>query len=341
MILLLKRVTNVLVAVLLAGSTTSVNGEEIQMKQPIVIENAMIEEETPVVYIDSVQTETVQAIEQEPSEFEMTEEEVLKVQNELKQYIDRMQQSKAAAQKIVEEDIKKKQEEERKKKEAEEKKKKEAEEKKKQEEEKKKQQQNKKNGKNPEFDYDIASYTTKYSTSKANANRNHNMLLASNAIDGVILYPGDSFSYNDIILSKRDKKNDYKEAGVLVNGEPATGIGGGICQISSTLFEAALYSGMTITERHNHSAKLGYMPAGRDATVSWGGPDLKFKNNLGVPVMIESVMKDGTLKVRFLSKGTPSEFKEIKVDVVSKNGVYYLTRYVDGKKDYTTTSKYK
>lgn len=336
MILLLRGIADIVAAVLLMGSPQPAAIAEVE--KPVIVENeiVIIEDETPIDdTIDFTTEGSLQLTDEENLlEIEITEEEAARIRGELKENVDKIQERNAEAQRIVEENIKRKQEEERKKKEEEERKKKE-------EEEKKKQKENQGSSKNPEFDYDIASYITKYSTSKANANRNHNMLLASNAIDGVILYPGDSFSYNQVILSKRDKNNDYKEAGVLVNGEPATGIGGGICQISSTLFEAALYSGMTITERHNHSAKVGYLPAGRDATVSWGGPDLKFKNNLGVPVMIESVMKDGTLKIRFLSKGTPSEFKEIKVDVAAKNGVYYLTRYIDGKKDYTTTSRYK
>lgn len=66
-----------------------------------------------------------------------------------------------------------------------------------------------------------------------------------------------------MILSKSNQGEGYKEAGILINGKPATGVGGGICQVSSTLFEAAVYSGITITERHNHSAKVGYLSPGQ------------------------------------------------------------------------------
>lgn len=190
------------------------------------------------------------------------------------------------------------------------------------------------------FDYDIASYVTKYSQRKSDANRNFNMQLAIEAIHGTVLQPGDSFSYNQTILSKRNKSRDYKQAGILIDGKPATGIGGGICQVSSTLFEAALYSGMTITERHNHSARVGYMPAGRDATVSWGGPDLKFQNNLAVPVMIDSTMANGVMKIRFLAAGDPG-IGAVKVSVQAKAGVYYLYRYQNGVLNYTTKSIYK
>lgn len=194
---------------------------------------------------------------------------------------------------------------------------------------------------NQKFDHDIASYITKYSGSET-LNRNYNMRLASNSINGVILKPGESFSYNDTILAKSHKGRDYKEAGIFANGEVSTGIGGGICQISSTLYQAALYSGMTITQRANHSMRVGYMPAGRDATASWGSIDLKFKNQLKVPVMIESVMKNGTIKVRFLSQGIP-DIGKIDVTVTQrKDGAYVLKRIRDGGiVDYTAVSIYK
>ena len=191
------------------------------------------------------------------------------------------------------------------------------------------------------FDYDIASYITKYSESASNNSRNYNMLLASDSIDGVILRPGESFSYNDVILKNRTKERDYKNAPVIVNGKLEDGIGGGICQISSTLYNAALYSKMTIENRRNHSMKVGYMPAGRDATVSWGSIDLVFKNNLNVPVKIESKMGGGTLKIRFLSTENP-QVGDIKINVFKdKNGGYYLERLVNGVKDYSAYSKYK
>lgn len=190
------------------------------------------------------------------------------------------------------------------------------------------------------FDYDIASYITRYE-GKDEINRNYNIRLASNAINGHILQPGDKFSFNQIILEKSNGGKDYKEAGVYVNGKVSTGIGGGICQVSSTLYQAALYSGMTITERRNHSLPVAYMPMGRDATVSWGSVDLKFKNDLSIPVMIESVMKDNTLKIRFLSQSNPN-IGDIKVVVSPYKGGYLLSRIrEDGKVDYTATSFYK
>ena len=190
------------------------------------------------------------------------------------------------------------------------------------------------------FDFDIASYTTKYSTAKSNEKRNYNMLLASDSINGTVLNPGDEFSYNNTILSKRSPERDYANAPIIVNGKMVDGIGGGICQISTTLYNAALYSGMTITQRRNHSLKVGYVPAGMDATASWGSIDFCFKNDLEVPVKIESVMENGVLKIRFLSTENPN-IGNIKLSTEKKGDVYYLYRYVDKKIDYTARSIYR
>lgn len=191
-----------------------------------------------------------------------------------------------------------------------------------------------------DYDHDIASYITYYSQSASNENRNFNMLLASDSINGVILRPGEEFSYNNVILSKRTPERDYKAAGVISGGKLVNATGGGICQISTTLFNAALHSGMTITQRRNHSLKVGYVPAGMDATCSWGTIDFCFRNDLKVPVKIESVMKDGSIKVRFLSPGDPN-IGNIELKVFNNNGTYTLNRYVDGVVDYTTTSRYR
>ena len=190
------------------------------------------------------------------------------------------------------------------------------------------------------YDHDIASCTTNYSQAAGYANRNFNMQLASDAINGVIIKPGEEFSYNETILSKRDPENDYKPAGVISGGKMTNAIGGGICQVSSTLFDAALYSGMTITERRNHSLKVGYLPPGLDATCSWGTIDFRFRNDLEVPVKIESVMGNGSIKVRFLSPSDP-QIGNIELKVTQSGGVYTPNRYVDGVIDYTATSRYR
>ncbi|SHF17616.1 Vancomycin resistance protein YoaR, contains peptidoglycan-binding and VanW domains [Seinonella peptonophila] len=129
----------------------------------------------------------------------------------------------------------------------------------------------------------VGSYTTKYDGN--NANRMNNIRLASKAIDGIILLPGEKFSFNKVV-GERTEARGYKTAGVIVKGEFSEGIGGGICQVSSTLFNSVDQAGLKIVRRFSHSATVTYVPPGRDATVSWDGPDFKFKNNFNKPIMI-------------------------------------------------------
>ena len=215
-----------------------------------------------------------------------------------------------------------------------------AEEAKRAEEERKRQEELAKDPANLNYDHDIASYITYYSQRASDYNRNFNMQLACDAINGEIIVPGEEFSYNDTVLSKRDPNNDYKPAGVISGGKMVNAIGGGICQVSTTLFDAALYSGMTITNRRNHSLRVGYVPAGMDATCSWGTIDFCFRNDLSVPVKIEAVMNNGTMKIRFLAPSDP-QIGDIQLKVTQNNGVYTLSRYVNGVVDYTTTSVYR
>ena len=194
--------------------------------------------------------------------------------------------------------------------------------------------------KTEEYDYDIASYSTKFNTSAGNYNRNYNMQLAAEAINGTILQPGDSFSYNTTLLTKSNGGQGYLSAGILVNGQPSSGRGGGICQVSSTLYQAALYSGMTITSRTSHSAKVGYLPAGRDATVSWGSVDFCFRNDLSIPVKIQAYAYKGEVLVRFWSQEKPPSFNNIEVKVKHNGSSYVIYRYIDGYCDYTSSSRY-
>ncbi len=198
----------------------------------------------------------------------------------------------------------------------------------------------KKNPENLDYKYTISTYSTKYSQNAGNANRNFNMELACKAIDGTILAPGQEFSYNDTLLSKRNPKNDYKPAGVFSGGRVTTGIGGGICQVSTTLFDAALYSKMTITQRRCHSMRVGYVPAGMDATVSWGSVDFRFRNDLTQPVKIQASAYNGVITVSFLSPENPY-IGNIDVKVFNDHGVYTLYRYVNGVAEYSTKSSYK
>ena len=139
----------------------------------------------------------------------------------------------------------------------------------------------------------LSSFSTKYNT--GNKNRTHNILLASETISGTVLRPGEEFSFNKT-LGSTGKDNGYKKATVYSGGAKAKNYGGGVCQVSSTLFNAAEAAGMEITERHSHSLNVDYVEKGRDATTSHNGKlDLKFKNPYHVPVVIHISNDNGTL----------------------------------------------
>jgi vancomycin resistance protein YoaR len=117
-------------------------------------------------------------------------------------------------------------------------------------------------------------------------NRTNNIRLAAAAIHNLVLLPGQEFSFNEVV-GERTKARGYKWAKIIVKGEYSEGIGGGICQVSSTLFNSIDRAGLWSTRRYSHSKKVAYVPSGRDATVSWGGPDYRFINNLNKPIVIK------------------------------------------------------
>jgi len=123
------------------------------------------------------------------------------------------------------------------------------------------------------------------------ADRVTNVRLASEAISGLVLKPGDEFSFNDIV-GKRDASRGYRPGGAFVGGETVTVIGGGVCQVSSTLYASIVDTEILFTERHQHSRSVPYLPRGRDATVFWNKLDFKFVNNTEYPIRIEFDLED-------------------------------------------------
>ncbi len=166
----------------------------------------------------------------------------------------------------------------------------------------------------------LGTYSTTFSTS--NVNRSTNIRLATKKIDSIVIMPGEVFSYNQTV-GKRTAAAGFKSAAVYSGGEVTTGIGGGICQVSSTLYNAVLLANLEITERHNHGFNTGYVPAGRDATVSWGGPDFKFKNTRNYPVKLVCSVSGGRITTQVF--GLKSE-QEYEVEIQS-----YITRYISYK----------
>lgn len=145
----------------------------------------------------------------------------------------------------------------------------------------------------------------------SNENRNTNLRLACQALNGVILEPGETFSYNET-LGKRTAEKGYKKAPAYSGDELVDTIGGGICQGSSTLYYCALLADMEIVDRINHGFPASYIDKGMDATVSWGGPDFKFKNNTNYPVKILAEVSDGYVKMKIM--GTEERDYYIKME---------------------------
>ncbi len=122
----------------------------------------------------------------------------------------------------------------------------------------------------------ISTFTTTYDGS--NQPRVSNIHTLGDALDGKLVAPGASFSFNGAV-GERTAAKGYQEANAIVNGKLVPQLGGGICQVGTTLFNSVFFSGLPITDRQNHSFYISHYPKGRDATVSWGGPDLKWKND--------------------------------------------------------------
>ena len=140
----------------------------------------------------------------------------------------------------------------------------------------------------------LSRFTTNYDAS--NKNRDNNLKIASEKLDGTIVSPGETFSYNKTI-GARTISAGFKEANAYSGGEVVLDVGGGICQLSSTLYNAVLLANLKITERHNHSLTTSYVQAGRDATVAWGSLDFKFENDRNFPIKIEATSRDGVVNV--------------------------------------------
>lgn len=144
----------------------------------------------------------------------------------------------------------------------------------------------------------IGHYVTYFNS--YNTSRTNNIKKSADAINNYVLFPGETFSFNTIV-GQRTKERGYTPAPIIVRGELSEGIGGGICQVSSTLFNAVDRAGMKIIKRYSHSKRVPYVPPGRDATVSWYGPDFVFINNYKHPILIRSKVRGGSIAILLYS----------------------------------------
>lgn len=152
----------------------------------------------------------------------------------------------------------------------------------------------------------LSEFSTKYAAS--NVNRTTNLVLAANKINGTVLMPGETFSYNKVV-GERTIAAGYKEAPIYVSGRVEDGLGGGICQITTTLYNAVLYANLEILERSNHQFVPSYANASRDATVVYGAIDFKFKNNRDYPIKITCSVANGIANFKIFGLRTENDYE--------------------------------
>ena len=165
--------------------------------------------------------------------------------------------------------------------------------------------------------------TTKYDES--NVSRSTNLKVASKTINEMIINPGEIFSFNNA-LGPRTVAKGYKLGAGYSGGRSVSMVGGGICQISSTLYNAAIYANLTIVERHNHAHIAAYLDPGKDATVSYGTLDFKFKNTREEPIMIKASAKNGIATVEIYGKKESDEY-DIEIVSIVSNYIGFKTIY--------------
>ena len=151
------------------------------------------------------------------------------------------------------------------------------------------------------FDSIIGEYTTKFAVTEVN--RSANLTAAAKALDRKAIRPGETFSFNETV-GPREPETGYKDAYVIVNGEYVQGTGGGVCQVSSTLFNAVLLGNLAIVEREPHAVAISYVPLGQDATVNYPNLDFKFKNNTANVLYLRTELKPGSLTFQIWGKKT-------------------------------------
>ncbi len=158
----------------------------------------------------------------------------------------------------------------------------------------------------------LGSFQTEHTNNK---NRNNNLELACAAINNLILLPGETFDFNQVV-GKRTAEAGYKAAPAYVGSKTVDELGGGICQVSSTLYYCTLIADLEIVTRRAHGFISSYMPYGMDATVSWGGPDFRFRNNTNNPIRIEAYLADGYVHISLLGIDEKDYYVEMEYKVI-------------------------
>lgn len=166
----------------------------------------------------------------------------------------------------------------------------------------------------------------------SSSNRIRNVQIASGNLNGTVLYPGEEISMNKAFLP-RTSANGYREAGAYMSGKVVPAIGGGICQVSSTVYNAAMNSGLTVLERHPHSMPVSYLPLGMDAAISSGSKDLRIRNDYPFPVLFEAYTEGKSVTVNIYTSELMTAGTTYRLHAVRKGGLAaasYLEVTVNG-----------
>lgn len=171
----------------------------------------------------------------------------------------------------------------------------------------------------------LGEYSTAYSNS--NQGRTTNITIAAEKINGVVIAKGENFSFNRIV-GERTYERGYRDANVYVGGRLEQGVGGGICQVVSTLYTAQLYSDLQTVSRQNHQFTVSYLPLGLDATIAWGFIDYEFKNNTEYPIKIVSSVNNGKVTVKILgTKDDKNKTVKVETKIISSNSPSEIVKY--------------
>lgn len=168
----------------------------------------------------------------------------------------------------------------------------------------------------------LSTFSTNYVN---NPNRTTNLKLASGKINGTVVMPGETFSFNQVV-GKRTRAAGYKDAAIFSDGMVTDGLGGGICQITSTLYDAVIFADLEIVYRRNHMFIPSYVNGGEDATVVWGSTDFKFKNSRDYPIKIISSVEGGVATVSIYGLATNNEY-DISIETETIKSIPYSTEY--------------
>lgn len=187
------------------------------------------------------------------------------------------------------------------------------------------------------YPFKVASFTTHYDSS--NTTRTANLRAAAGKIDDILVPAGQVFSFNQTV-GKRTVTAGYDEAKIIKDGEFVDGLGGGVCQVSSTIFECVLRANCKIVSRAAHSLEISYVALGGDATVQWNSCDFQFKNTTGADLKLKMSCSDGSLTCSVYAKNEV-DVGDIDIKITKSGDTYTLKRYVNGNVNYTTHSKYQ